>query len=66
MNPGDILGIVFRASVAVGQTIFDAIQSGNTSALEALAKACPRPEVLAARDAALKAQQQRKAEDELR
>ena len=65
MNPLDIINTVLRASVAVGEVIATAIASGDTSTLEALAKVCPRPEVLAARDKALQEQQRRKAEDEL-
>lgn len=61
----EILQTVFEVGTAVAGTIMAAIQAGDVSTVEALAKVCPRPEVLKARDAALKQQQYLKAVAEL-
>lgn len=65
MNPMEIINTALGVGIAVARTIASAIQAGDTSTLEALARVLPAPEVLKARDLALQEQQRRKAADEL-
>lgn len=64
MSP-ELVTVLGSAVGALVQGIMSALQSNDVSTLEALAKACPRPEVLALRDAALVKQQRDLAEREL-
>lgn len=61
----DIIRTVIDVASAVASTVAGAIQAGDVSTLEALAAVCPRPEVLKARDLALKQQQRDLAAREL-
>lgn len=65
MNPMEIINTALGVGIAVARTIASAIQAGDTSTLEALARVLPAPEVLKARDLALQEQQRQKAREEL-
>jgi hypothetical protein len=62
MTDGDWVEVAIRAGVAVIVEIVRAIQLGDVKALDALAQVIDRPEVLAARDAALIESQRKLAE----
>lgn len=65
MNPTDIINTALSVGITVARTISAAIQAGDVSTLEALAKVLPAPEVLRARDMALQEKQRQKAREEL-
>lgn len=65
MNPTDIINAALSVGITVARTISAAIQAGDVSTLEALARVLPAPEVLKARDMALQEKQRQKAREEL-
>lgn len=60
------IDIAWRVGSLVGQAVLTAIRSGDTSTLDALHGVLPRPEVLAARDEALRQSQRDRAKNQLR
>ena len=65
MNPTEIINAALSVGITVARTISAAIQAGDVSTLEALSRVLPAPEVLKARDMALREQQRKLAENEL-
>lgn len=60
---GDIVSTSLRVGAAIAEAIVAAIAAGDTSTLEQLERVLPHPDILRARDLALKEQQRKRAHD---